>query len=58
MIADRQWALDMAEDLRHSVKELGALNDVYSNADNEIIWLELMRKMVKYQAIAISMALN
>lgn len=55
MISDRQWVLDMVEDLRPIVKELGALNDINSNVDNELIWLELMRKMVAYQAIAISM---
>lgn len=55
MVKDRQWMLDMVEDLRSIVKELGVLNDMYNNANNEIIRLELMRKMAYYQAIAISM---
>lgn len=49
MIADRQWVLDIVEDLRPIVNELEVLDDV----NNEETWLELMRKMVKYQAVAI-----
>lgn len=51
MVKDRQWVLDMGEDLLTICEELKERNDT----DSALLDIELSRKMTYYQGIALDM---